>query len=148
MTATVDSNPTCNARQMAHAPRPLPMWMQVGVVVLLLAQGVQTAIHWSYDHARPASSVAATQNTSLSRFEYTYQPDRLVSAAQTSPSTVPQTRYDYNPYGSVRVSGNMQSSFQYSGSFAHAPSAVKVTPMKAYDVSPGRWVERDPLPAK
>ncbi len=115
------------------------------MVVLLLVQGVQTAAHWYHDATSQVSSVTATQaspeTASLSRFEYVYQPDRLSSAA-------PQARNAYDPYG--RAAANMQSSFQYANSsfYTHAPSAVSVTPMRAYAPSTGRWVERDPLPAK
>jgi hypothetical protein len=121
----------------------LPGWLQAGVVVLLLVNGVQTAFHVYSSQASGVPQIPPPSSPQkLSGFEYTYQPDRLVSAAQTPSSTAPQARYDYNPYGSVRVSGNMQPTFQYSGYFAHAPSAGSVTPMRAYDVSVGRWTER------
>jgi hypothetical protein len=113
MTAAVDSTPARNARPRARAPRPLPVWLQVGVVVLVLAQGVQTVFHWSHDHATQAAPLA---------------------------------RFDYDPYG--RTAENMQPTFQYAGYYAHAPGAMSVMPVRAYDATPGRWVERDPLPAK
>jgi RHS repeat-associated protein len=117
------------------------MWMQIGVVALLLVNGVQTALH--FYSSRVAQTAPASSPQNLSRFEYTYQPDRLISAA-------PQARNAYDPYGTVRAlsSGSQLATFQYSGYFAHAPSAVSVMPMRAYDVSAGRWTERDPLPAK
>ena len=107
--------------------------MQMGVVVLLLAQGVQTAAHWYFASAAPSTPPQA-------QFEYYYQPDNLRAAA-------PQERTAYDPY--ARYSGNMQPAFQYANSsfYAHASSAMSVTPMRAYAPSTGRWVERDPLPA-
>jgi hypothetical protein len=68
--------------------------------------------------------------------------------ASAAPSTVPQARYDYDPYG--RVAANMQPAFQYANSsfYAHASSAVSLMSVHAYDPTPGRWVERDPLPGK
>jgi len=135
MTTATKSNPTRNARQRPHAPRPLPGWLQVGVVVLLLVQGVQTAAHWYSANAAPSNP----PSTELARFEYVYQPDRLNTAA-------PQARNAYDPYG--RASGNLSPAFQYSAYYAHAPGAVNVTPVRAYDPTPGRWLDRDPLPAK
>ncbi len=120
MTTTTESKPTRHARPRPHVPRPLPVWLQVGVVLLLLVNGVQAAFH-----------------------VYSGQGSRV---AQTPPSTAPQLRYDYNPYG--RASGNLSPAFQYAATYAHAPSAMSVTPMRAYAASTGRWVDRDPLPAK
>lgn len=123
--------------------------MQVGVVVLLLVNGVQTAFHvYSSQASRVAQTPPPSSREQLSGFEYSYQPDRLVSTAQTTPSSAPQARYDYDPYGGPRATGNMQPTFQYAATYAHAPSAMSVTPMHAYAPSTGRWVERDPLPAK
>jgi len=132
MTTAPELKSSRNARQKLHMPRPLPAWLQVGVVVLLLAQGVQTAAHWYFASAAPSK-------TDLSRFEYVYQPDRLSSAT-------PQERNAYDPY--ARYSGNMQPSFlRYAGYYAHAGS-VQATSMRAYAPSLGRWTERDLLPAK
>jgi hypothetical protein len=113
----------------------MPVWLQVGVVVLLLVQGVQAAAHW-YSVNTASSNPPSTE---LSRFEYFYQPDRLHSAT-------PQERNAYDPYG--RASGNLSSAFQYSAYYAHASGAVTVTPVHAYAPTTGRWVDRDPLPAK
>jgi hypothetical protein len=83
-------------RSTVRAPRPLPGWLQAGVVVLLLAQGVLTAVHWSQAHASATRSMAAIQDTSLAQFEYTYQPDNL--RVQGAAQTASQARYDYDPY--------------------------------------------------
>jgi hypothetical protein len=147
MTTAPESTSTHHAarRQTAHTPRPLPAWLQVGVVVLLLVNGVQTALHlYSGQGSRVAQTPPPSSTDQLSRFEYTYTPDRLVSAAQTTPST-PQERVAYDPY---RATANLSPAFQYAGYYAHAPGAMNVTPMRAYAPTTGRWVERDPLPAK
>jgi hypothetical protein len=39
---TAPEKPTRPARRMTSTPLRLPMWMQVGVVALLLVNGVQT----------------------------------------------------------------------------------------------------------
>ena len=98
----------------------MPVWLQVGAVLLLLWNGLQAIVH----HNGPSAAVTADQ-----------------SALST-----PQARYDYDPYG--RATANLQPTFQYAGYYAHAPSTISVTPMHAYEPSMGRWVERDPLPAK
>jgi hypothetical protein len=125
MTIAPELKPIHRARQRPHAPQPLPVWMQVGVVVLLLVQGVQTAAHWYFASAAPST-------TDLSRFEYVYQPDRFNTAA-------PQARNAYDPYG--RASGNLSPAFQYAGYYAHAPGTLTVTPVHAYAPTTGRWVK-------
>jgi hypothetical protein len=74
-TMTTKPNPM---RRSVRAPLRLPMWMQVGVVALLLAQSVQTALH--FYSSRVAQTAYASSPQNLSRFEYVYQPDRLHSA--------------------------------------------------------------------
>ena len=119
------------------------IWLPIaaGVVVLLLAQGVQTALH--FYNSQVAQTPPASSTEKLSGFEYYYQPDRLSTAA-------PQERTAYDPYGAVRAmsSGSQLATFQYAGYYAHAPGAVSVMPIHAYAPSIGRWVDRDPLPAK
>jgi RHS repeat-associated protein len=104
-------------RRTACAPRSLPVWLQAGVVLLLLWNGLQAIIHHN------GSSSTTTD--------------------QTAPIT-PQARYDYDPYG--RTTANMQPTFQYAGYYAHAPGTVTVTQVHAYAPSTGRWLSRDPLP--
>jgi hypothetical protein len=144
MTAALKLNPTRNARPTARAPRPLPVWLQAGVLVLLLVQGVQTAVHfYSGQGSRVAQTPSALSTEQPSGFTYYYEPERLHSAA-------PQSRTAYDPYGTVRAlsSGSQLATFQYAGYYAHAPGTISVTPMHAYAPSMGRWVDRDPLSAK
>jgi len=109
---------------MTHAPRPLPSWLQVGVVLLLLWNGLQTITHRNEPSLTANTDQAAPSTTPVARFAYSYNPDRTIAT------------------------GNMQPAFQYAGYYAHAPSTVNVTPVRTYDPTPGRWLDRDPLPAK
>jgi len=124
MTTASNANPPRHARRTAHVPRPLPVWLQVGVVLLLLWNGLQAIIHHNEPPLTANADQAAPSTTPAARFDYYYTPDRTIAT------------------------GNMQPTFQYAGYYAHAPSAVNVTPVRAYDPTPGRWVDRDPLPAK
>ena len=89
-------------------------------MLLLLWNGLQAIIH----HNGPSTTATVNHDA----------------------SSTPQARYDYDPYG--RATANLQPTFQYAGYYAHAPGMISVTPMHAYAPSTGRWVERDPLPAK
>jgi hypothetical protein len=70
MTAATESKPTRHARRTAHVPQPLPVWLQVGIVLLLLWNGLQAIVH----HNGPSTTTAADQ---------------------TAPSTTPAARFDY-----------------------------------------------------
>jgi len=120
----------------------MPVWLQVGAVLLLLWNGLQMIVHRS-ESSLAANTAQAAPSAPQTRFEYYYQPDRLSSAA-------PQERTAYDPYGAVRAmsSGSQLATFQYSAYYAHAPGAMSVMPVHAYAPSTGRWLDRDPLPAK
>ncbi len=109
---------------------------------MLLWNGLQMIVHRS-EPSLAANTDQAAPSAPQSQFEYFYQPDRLHSAE-------PQSRTAYDPYGTIRAmsSGSQLATFQYSASYFHAPGAMSVMHMKAYAPSAGRWVERDPLPAK
>lgn len=143
MTAAPESIPTRHARRMAHAPRPMPVWLQVGVVLLLLWNGLQAIVHLNGPSLTANTDQAAPSTAPQAQFEYFYQPDRLHSAP-------PQERNAYDPYGAVRAmsSGSQLATFQYAGYYAHAPGTMTATVVHAQDATLGRWVERDPLPAK
>ncbi len=56
------------------------------------------------------------------------------------------TRYGYDAYGRVtKLSGTVDSDFQYTGHYAHSPSGLYLAPYRAYDAELGRWISRDPL---
>jgi len=99
-------------------------------------------VHHNEPSLAANSAQDAPSTAPQAQYEYYYQPDRLHSA--------PQERNAYDPYGAVRAmsSGSQLATFQYAGYYAHAPGAVSVMPIHAYAPTTGRWVERDPLPAK
>ncbi len=120
MTTIPDTKPTRLNRLKAHAPRPMPGWLQVGVVSLLVVQVLQMLTH----HNGPSLSAnAAPGSTPSARIDYFYQPDDLSSARSQPPA------------------------FPYASEYAHAPGAVNLTPIRAYDATAGRLLDRDPLPA-
>jgi RHS repeat-associated protein len=89
-----------------------------------------------------------TQGEQISGASYYYTRDHLGSVREmTNSSGAIQARYSYDPYGKVtKVSGAMDSDFQYAGYYGHAPSGLNLTMYRAYDSSTGRWLSRDPLP--
>jgi hypothetical protein len=54
----------------------LPVWLQAGVVLLLLWNGLQTIIH-RYEPSLAANTDQTAPSTTQARFAYTYQPDDL-----------------------------------------------------------------------
>lgn len=79
---------------------------------------------------------------------YFYERDHLGSVREVvSVSSSVLTRYDYDAYGRVtKLSGTVESDFQYTGHYAHLPSALYFAPFRAYNAGLGRWISRDPLP--
>jgi len=57
-----------------------------------------------------------------------------------------QARYDYDSYGNAtKVSGSIDSDFQYAGYYYHSPSNLNLTLYRAYDPTIARWISRDPI---
>jgi RHS repeat-associated protein len=57
-----------------------------------------------------------------------------------------RARYDYDPYGrTTKLAGDRDSSFTYTGHYAHATSGVLLTQYRAYDPNLGRWLSQDPI---
>lgn len=85
------------------------------------------------------------QTISGSNFFYDF--DHLGSIRDmTDSSGVVQPRYDYDLYGQkTKTSGALDSDFQYAGYYMHAPSGLNLTVYRAYNPSPGRWINRDPI---
>ena len=77
---------------------------------------------------------------------YFYTKDHLGSVREmTDSSGTIQARYDYDPYGRVtKISGSMDSDFQYAGYYEHAASGLNLTLFRAYDPNTGKWLSRDP----
>jgi len=56
------------------------------------------------------------------------------------------TRYSYDPYGrQTKVSGSLDSTFQYTGDYYHVATGLYLTKYRAYDSNTGRWLSRDPI---
>lgn len=56
------------------------------------------------------------------------------------------TRYGYDAYGrGSKLSGTVESDFQYTGHYAHSPSGLYLSPYRAYEAELGRWISRDPI---
>ena len=90
-------------------------------------------------------SVQYSYKSASGRAQY-YTRDHLGSVREmTDSSGTIQARYDYDPYGrATKVSGSMDSDFQYAGMYEHANSGLSLTMFRAYDPTIGRWLSRDP----
>jgi hypothetical protein len=109
----------------------LPGWLQAVVLLLFISQGLQTPS----PRNGPSFSANADQTSRLPDIENPQSTTQLSRFA-----------YTYNPAGTIAAESK-QPMFQYANYYAHAPGTVNVTPVRAYDPTPGRWVDRDPLPA-
>lgn len=78
---------------------------------------------------------------------YFYGRDHLGSVREVvNSSSSVLTRYGYDAYGRVtKLSGTVESDFQYTGHYAHSPSGLYLAPFRAYDAELGRWISRDPI---
>ncbi len=102
---------------------------------------------------RDASGTSITkrffpQGEQISGVNYYYTKDHLGSVRElVSNSGTLEARYTYEPYGRVtKVSGSMDSDFQYAGYYEHGTSGLNFTWWRAYDPNSARWLSRDPLP--
>jgi RHS repeat-associated protein len=86
------------------------------------------------------------QGEQISGTAYYYTRDHLGSIREmVDNSGNIQARYDYDPYGRpTKISGSMDSDFQYAGYYEHAPSSLNLTLFRAYDPGTARWLSRDP----
>ena len=78
---------------------------------------------------------------------YYYTRDHLGSVREmlNSSGTI-VARYAYDPYGrTTLVSGSNMATFQYAQMYFHQPSGLALTRYRAYDMSVGHWLSRDPL---
>jgi RHS repeat-associated protein len=57
-----------------------------------------------------------------------------------------QARYDFGPSGErARTEGGFDSSFGFTGHFAHQASGLQLALFRGYDTGLARWVNRDPI---
>ncbi|MDP3510578.1 MAG: RHS repeat-associated core domain-containing protein [Candidatus Melainabacteria bacterium] len=83
----------------------------------------------------------------ISSSNYFYFFDHLGSIRDmTDSSGVVLARYDYSAYGQrTKMSGALDSDFQYAGYYMHESSGLNLTVYRAYNSPQGRWMNRDPI---
>ncbi|MDP3508980.1 MAG: RHS repeat-associated core domain-containing protein, partial [Candidatus Melainabacteria bacterium] len=83
----------------------------------------------------------------LSTSSYFYGRDLLGSVREmTDNSGNIVAAYSYNSYGQVtKLSGSLDSDFQYAAYYRHVPSVLDITLYRPYSPSLGRWITRDPI---
>ncbi|HEY3853563.1 MAG TPA: RHS repeat-associated core domain-containing protein [Verrucomicrobiae bacterium] len=79
--------------------------------------------------------------------KYYYALDRLGSITElTDSSANVRADYQYDPWGQrIKLSGNLDADFGFTGYYFHAPSAMNFAPLRVYDPALGRWLSRDPV---
>jgi RHS repeat-associated protein len=87
------------------------------------------------------------QGEQISGTNYYYTFDHLGSIREmVDGSGEIVARYNYDPYGVVsKLSGSMDSDFQYADYYIHSKSGLNLTYCRAYDPKEGRWISRDPI---
>ena len=78
---------------------------------------------------------------------YYYTKDHLGSIREvTDSSGALHARYDYDPYGlTMKVAGDMDLDFAFTGHQYHVPSGLNLTLYRAYNPALSEWLSRDPL---
>jgi RHS repeat-associated protein len=78
---------------------------------------------------------------------YFYTRDELGNIRElVSSSGTIRARYDYDPYGQrVKLSGDLDSDFGFTGHYEHAITGITLAPFRAYSSNLGRWLSRDPI---
>jgi RHS repeat-associated protein len=78
---------------------------------------------------------------------YFFTSDHLGSIREmTDLAGTVRARYDYDPYGRMlKISGDLESDFGFTGFYRHQVSGLSLTFYRAYDPELGRWLSKDPL---
>jgi RHS repeat-associated protein len=78
---------------------------------------------------------------------YYYSRDHLGSICEmTDSGGNVRTQYSYDPFGRrTRMAGDIDGDFGYAGMLWTSEASFNLTRYRAYDVSLGRWISRDPL---
>ncbi len=87
------------------------------------------------------------QGEQISGTNYYYTRDHLGSIREmVDNSGAVQARYAYDPYGrATKISGSLDSDYQYAGYYEHVASGLNLTLFRAYDPNTAKWLARDPL---
>jgi len=86
------------------------------------------------------------QGEQIGGSSYYFTSDHLGSTRELIDSTgAVRARYAYDPYGrSTKLSGDLESDFDFTGFYRHQASGLNLTMYRAYDPDLGRWLSRDP----
>jgi RHS repeat-associated protein len=78
---------------------------------------------------------------------YFYSKDHLASIRELSDANaVVRARYSYDPFGRmVKLSGDLDAEFGFTGHYVHSTSRLALAPLRAYSAETGRWISRDPV---
>lgn len=87
------------------------------------------------------------QGEQINGTNYFYTRDHLGSVSELTDSTgTVRARYDYDPYGMrMKLSGDLDAQFGYTGHYFHQPSGLNLALYRAYNAGAGRWLNRDPI---
>jgi RHS repeat-associated protein len=82
----------------------------------------------------------------ISGTNYFFLTDHLGSVREmTDTNQTVRARYEFDPYGRrIKVSGDVESDFAFTGHYYHQASGLQITLFRAYDAETGRWVSKDP----
>ncbi len=86
------------------------------------------------------------QGFTTSAGSFYYMRDHLGSIREVVDGTgAVRARYDYDPFGRrVKLAGDIDSDFGFTGALYHEPSQLCLMYARAYDANLGRWISRDP----
>jgi RHS repeat-associated protein len=81
---------------------------------------------------------------------YFYGRDHLGSVREmTDTAGNVRARYDYTIWGGrIKLSGDLDCDFGFTGHYVHQPTGLYLAPYRAYDATLGRWLNRDPITEK
>jgi RHS repeat-associated protein len=91
--------------------------------------------------------VSSLAGADLPAGNYFFTRDHLASVREMTDSAgAVRGRFDYTAYGSrVRLGGDLEPGFGFTGHPLHLPSSLYLAPLRAYDPRVARWISRDPL---
>jgi RHS repeat-associated protein len=83
----------------------------------------------------------------ISGANYFFTRDHLGSVREiTDGNETMRARHAFDPYGrSIKVSGDLDVDFAFTGHYFHSSSGLHLTLFRAYDSDLARWLSRDPI---
>ena len=121
------------------------IWEGASIAQLRLknAAGAETERRTFYGggEVRTGSAIGGTTLTLMETADHLGSVRELLDSTGTI-----RARYDYDLYGKrMKVSGDLESDFGFTGHYEHTASALTLAPFRAYDSALGRWTSRDPI---